>query len=108
MLKTNGTVVIHHLGETYNHSSFIHKFPNYGITAPSSSRAEYVQNDMEDNETPRRALTFQPDLDALIEVSSEEAWHITEPEADYFYMSHDLSDMFQTLSGDETASCQDH
>ena len=102
VLKTNGiaAVVIHHLGETYNPSSFRQKFPNYGITAPSSSRAEYVQDDIADiaiHETPRRALKFHPDLDALIALSSEDhieaACHITELEVGDFDVSpdHDIS-----------------
>ena len=89
VLKTNGiaAVVIHHLGETYNPSSFRQKFTKYGVAAPSSSRAEYVQDDIADiaiNETPRRALKSHPDLDVLIALSSEDhikaACHITELE----------------------------
>ena len=58
-----------------------------GITAPSSCRAEYVQDDTADiaiHETPRRAQQFHPDLDARIALSSEDhieaACHITELE----------------------------
>jgi hypothetical protein len=108
VLECNGVFapVIYHQGETYDPTSFRQKFPCYGSTAPSTSRAEYVQDDIEDMgliESPRRSLTFKLSLDALIEESSEDhvevKHNITEPEVDDSSRSLDyvVSDVFQTL-----------